>query len=137
VVAGATLPAAARSERESQAHTPRLGAVHFGTLVDKATRFTLGKALPWKSDAAQFVHDGLKRLQLQAIVDKLGIVASWPLPLGRRKGADDANPNDLPASARDRDYNHDSALTVQKPRSRRQEPCHLQHGADSADSERD
>jgi hypothetical protein len=27
----------------------------------------------------------------------------WSLPLGRRKGADDANPGDLPASARDRD----------------------------------
>jgi hypothetical protein len=40
------------------------GALHFGTLVDKATRFTLGKALPRKSDAAQFVNDGLKRLQL-------------------------------------------------------------------------
>jgi hypothetical protein len=39
------------------------GALHFGTLV-KATRFTLGKALPRKSDAAQFIHDGLKRLQL-------------------------------------------------------------------------
>jgi hypothetical protein len=32
--------------------------------VGKATRFTLGKALPRRSDAAQFVHDGLKRLQL-------------------------------------------------------------------------
>jgi hypothetical protein len=40
------------------------GALHIGTLVDKATRFTLGKALSRKSDAAQFVHDGLKRLQL-------------------------------------------------------------------------
>jgi hypothetical protein len=37
---------------------------HTGTLVDKATRFTLGKALPRKSDGAHFVHDGLKRLQL-------------------------------------------------------------------------
>jgi hypothetical protein len=40
------------------------GALHFVTLMDKATRFTLGKALPQKSDAAQFVHDGLTRLQL-------------------------------------------------------------------------
>jgi hypothetical protein len=40
------------------------GALHFGTLVDKATWFTLGKAIPRKGDAAQFVHDGLKRLQL-------------------------------------------------------------------------
>jgi hypothetical protein len=40
------------------------GAFHFGTLVDKATRLTLGKALQRKSDAAQFVHDGLKRLQI-------------------------------------------------------------------------
>jgi hypothetical protein len=40
------------------------GALHVGTLVDKATRFTFDKALPRKSGAAQFVHDGLKRLQL-------------------------------------------------------------------------
>jgi hypothetical protein len=40
------------------------GALHFGTFVDKATRFTLGKALWRKCDAAQFVHDGLMRLQL-------------------------------------------------------------------------
>jgi hypothetical protein len=35
------------------------GALHLGTLMDKGTRFTLGKALLRKSDAAQFVHDGL------------------------------------------------------------------------------
>jgi hypothetical protein len=40
------------------------GALHFGTLVAKATRFRPWQALPRKSDAAQFVHDGRTRLQL-------------------------------------------------------------------------
>jgi hypothetical protein len=38
--------------------------LHFGTLVDQATRFTVGKALPRKKEAAQFAHYGLRRLQL-------------------------------------------------------------------------
>jgi hypothetical protein len=42
-----------------------------------------------------------------------------------------------PESARDRDEKNGSALTVQKPRTRRQEPCHIQCGADSADNEPD
>jgi hypothetical protein len=85
------------------------GALHFGTLVDKATRFTLGKALPRKRDAAQFCPRWPEATPAHYRAHR------WPLPLGRRKGADYANSGDLPASARDRDYNNGMVSTDERP----------------------
>jgi hypothetical protein len=106
------------------------GTVHFGTLVDTATRFTVGKALPQKCGAAQFVHNGLRRLQIIT---------------GRTVGRYHSDgPKELMMPTlvnflreQDRDHNDDRTLTVQQPGSRRQEPCYLQRGAGGADIEWD
>jgi hypothetical protein len=106
------------------------GALHFGSLVDKATRFNIGKELPWKSDAAQFVHDGLMRLQRIT---------------GRTVGryhSDGTREPIVPTlvtflRAQGTETTTTAALTIQQPRSRRQEPSHLQREGYSADCERD